>query len=253
MVKRRLNLEKLLIIAGILIIALSCIFSGPICTSISYGRVSGISYRVNVNEKEGEKLSDVTLYLPFPHEGDKLMPALLGDVDGFANEIYSKSDDPRISVTPVKTRYGVMLKVHISKMLPETHGVSLDGSFGYAKPIPTGNIYNEYPLVPIFSPKQKIEPFMINQKDMVIKKEVPVYVDYKGGNGLFLHVDYAATYYDQYFPHIVGGHGRQWIISKGLTNYDALTDAKKDRIEVNKKGWVMLPVWIQYESGEKTP
>ncbi len=208
--------------------------SGCATKTGQYGRASRVRWLLTIEQKQGENLRDVTIYVPFPRDDKNLLSELLNGVKSDTNSIYNKPNGPQISYSAVKTRFGEMLKVSISQMNKETGGVSPGGEYVFATVLPIGQASTKYPLEPTIV-KGKIE-------------KAPVYIEYTGGTGLYFWLVCEAYTWDAYLPVMPNKFGDKWIIGKSATGsipgeVPFPSTYLEDRIWLSEQGWNEILVW----------
>lgn len=189
-------------------------------------RSNQLEYRVSLLPVEGETLSNVKLYLPFPHYKKKIPKTMLNAIEKDRREFRSEG-----KYDVVHTPYGDMLKVQLTGLYRGGGGVS--GTYGFKSGI-WYEVADDYPLAPVVKQGS-------NEKTYV-------YADFEGGSGLYLHIRYDAGRYDIIdlpLPLIDYAPSRTTVkvVGSGLTQtHGQPTSWEKDSILI-KKGWNEVPVW----------
>lgn len=193
-------------------------------------RQNELDYRLTIEQKQGERLRDVTLYVPFSRNDSELLEPLLSDVRNNAQRLLSAPSNSDIG--SVSTPYGKMLKIHFSKMRDDSVVADFEGSYDYLSVI--GRPDRKYALKPVI--------------DRHGKRKTQIYADYRGGTGFYFYSTYTAAYNMLPIIHPTGGgspgEGSLWIVGKSATPRSGdPTNYLDDRIEITKKGWNEVPVW----------
>lgn len=197
-----------------------------------FGRLSTIHYSLSVKSADNQEMDELTLFLPFPRQNGKFDTCMLKGLENWQKRSGKDGGPPtKADFASRNTKYGPMLKVHMTNMLTDgpNYNLSFRGESQYNNPLPVGKPWVDHPFAPVM------------ERDG--RKCTWIYVDSPVERKMKMLLTYDASYWDVYYPlEPMGGSGKRWMVGSSFDS-DSMGPSFSHSLLIEGRGWIEVPLW----------